>query len=158
GVYPILGPKIFGAAGIDVKVTLVPTSTADMTPQAQTLINNGVQEVMLLGAEAFCISAAKALRTLGFTGLLVLNPSCNTDAVHQGIGNNDNVRATSGTSPDPNNPEVVLYKAVMAKYAPGERTDGLAAGGYAIVLAMVRAMSGISGDVTPASVEANLES
>jgi branched-chain amino acid transport system substrate-binding protein len=155
-VYPKLGPAIFGAAGVGVEISLVPPATADMTPQVQTLISKGAGELVVIGPEAFCVSGLKAAKTLAFQGKIVMAPTCLTDAVARVPGGVAGVTVTTGAALDPGSKEVVLYNAVMSKYANGARTDGVATGGYATVLALIRALSSIAGEVTAASVGVSL--
>jgi len=50
------------------------------------------------------------------------------------------------------NAEAKLYRAVLDAYAPGTNPNDLAYVGYTMALGTVRALAGISGDVTPANV------
>ena len=74
-------------------------------------------------------------------------------------GGIDGVEIATNESLDPKDPQVALYEAVMAQYAPGtpphESGDS---GGFAAVVGFARAMTGVTGELTPAKVRAQLAS
>jgi branched-chain amino acid transport system substrate-binding protein len=125
-----------------------------MTPQIQAELNKNPDQVSIIGNDTFCISAIKALRTLGYAKQIVVIPTCVSDAAKKALGSQLNgVVMLTTSSTDTSSHEVALYNAVMAAYAPGTPPNGsVTPGGYAVVLGFARAMSGITGDITPATV------
>ena len=101
-----------------------------MTPQIQAEISKGVNFIQVLGDPSFCTSALKAAKTLDFTGTIALIAQCIDSSSASGIpgGYKGDVLLTTSTT-DPTNPDVKLYKAVMAKVRQGhfavrQRGDG----------------------------------
>jgi branched-chain amino acid transport system substrate-binding protein len=69
-------------------------------------------------------------------------------------GGYNGVKQITQISTNPNDPEVKLFNAVMKTYSPSTQIVDVTAGAYATVLAFARAMSGLTGDITPATVQA----
>jgi branched-chain amino acid transport system substrate-binding protein len=149
---------LFDKAGLSVDYVAIPPGTPDMTPQVQDALGRGAQMFNIIGDPAFCISALGALNTLGFNGVRLVNPQClDANSATSIPGGIDGVKVATTESLDARDPEVALYEAAMARYSPG--TDphfSSTSGGFAIVLAFARAMSGLSGDLTPDSVRSTL--
>jgi ABC-type branched-subunit amino acid transport system substrate-binding protein len=160
GPVKAVGKKFFDDAGISVDYIAVPPGTPDMTPQVQAAIGRGAEMFMILGDPAFCISALSALSTLGFTGTKLVIPQClNPDVAKSVPGGLDGVKLSTTEALDASDKEVALYEAVLDHYAPGTPPHVSAtSGGYAIVLAFARAMTGHQGEFTPESVKQSLES
>jgi branched-chain amino acid transport system substrate-binding protein len=149
-----IAPIFYKNAGATVDTVAVPPGVADMTPQIQAELNKNPDQVAIIGNDTFCISAIKALRTVGYSKPIVVIPTCVSDASRKALGSQLNgiVEITSAST-DPAAHEVALYDAVMGAYAPSTAPNGsVTAGGYAVVLSFARAMTGLSGPVTPASV------
>jgi len=152
-----LDPPFYKNVGIAVDVIPIPPGTADMTPQIQAELDKNPDQFSMLGNVPFCVSAIKALKTLDFTKPIVVVPQCISAASAPSIpGGYAGIKLVTNSTISPTDPDVKLYLAVMAKYAPSTSPFGLGvtAGGFAAVMAFVRAMSGVSGPLTPASVEA----
>lgn len=145
---------VFKNVGIKLSVVAIPPGTADMTPQVQAAIANNPGLVHITGNDTFCISAMQALRSLNYEGKIVLIGQCQSDAFNKTLkGKLAGVVLSTGFSKDPADPEVALYQAVMKKYSPDTDANGTVAyGGYASVVGLARAMKGLSGDVTSASI------
>lgn len=156
-----IGPIFYKNAGATLDTVAVSPGVADMTPQIQAEIDKKPDQVSIIGNDTFCISAIKALRTVGYTKPIVVIPTCISDAARKALGSELNgvVEITSGST-DPAAHEVALYEAVMAAYAPGTPpyASSVTAGGYAVVLSFARAMTGLTGAITPASVFKTAES
>jgi branched-chain amino acid transport system substrate-binding protein len=130
-------------ADMGLITTAVPLGTPDVTPQAQAALSAGAKEFLIVGDNSLCVSTLKALNTLGFKGKVVGNMNCLTgNAVPGGF---DGLVQANISTPDPSNPDVALFQAVGATYAPGTpaTSAGLADAGYAIVMGFQRAMKGI---------------
>lgn len=160
GPIKALGQPLFDKAGLSVDYVAIPPGTPDMTPQVQDALGRGAQMFNIIGDPAFCISALGALNTLGFNGVRLVNPQClDSNSATSIPGGIDGVKVATTESLDARDPEVALYEAAMAHYSPG--TDphfSSTSGGFAIVLAFARAMSGLSQDLTPDSVRSTLAS
>jgi branched-chain amino acid transport system substrate-binding protein len=151
-----IDPIIFKAAGVPVDVVPIPSGTPDMTPQIEAEISKGVNFIQVLGDPSFCTSALKAAKTLDYSGTVALIAQCIDASSASGIpgGYKGDMLLTSSTT-DPTNPDVKLYKAVMAKFAKGTSpfANGVTAGGYLTVLSFARAMTGLTGATTSADIE-----
>jgi branched-chain amino acid transport system substrate-binding protein len=149
-----LGGAFYKNAGATMTAVPIPPGTADMTPQIQATLNKNPDQVSIIGNDTFCISAIEALRTLGYTKQIVIDASCVTGAAKKALGSRlKGVVELTASSTDPATHEVALFNAVMAAYAHGTSlTTTSAQGGYAVVLGFARAMTGISGAITPDTV------
>jgi branched-chain amino acid transport system substrate-binding protein len=150
-----LGGLVFKNAGVGLQVIRVARSTADMTPQVQAARDAGADSLGVVGTGTFCaafLSAASAVAP----GIPLLGVApCAAKAV------------TSVSPPeavarfvipqlfrvDGNDPGVLLYQRVMAKY--GSRAalgDPLTAYGYGAIIALTGFLHGATGALTPANV------
>ncbi|MCU1343798.1 MAG: putative branched-chain amino acid transport system, partial [Acidimicrobiia bacterium] len=154
-----LMPIIWKNAGIPVDIVPIAPGVADMTPQAQAELAKKPDLIEVLGDVTFCSSALKALKTLGYSKTLVIIPQCVTSTSAAGIpGGYTGMLEATVYSNDPTDAENQLYKAAMTKYSSGTDpyANGVTSGGWAVVLGAVRALTGLTGDITPASVKAAL--
>jgi branched-chain amino acid transport system substrate-binding protein len=155
GIGPVqqLGTTFYKNAGATLDTVPVPPGTADMTPQIQAALNKNPDQVAILGPDTFCISAINALRTLGYTKQIVVDASCISKGSQKALGSKlKGVVLLTNTSTDPAKHEVGLYNAVMAAYAPGTLQNVNTQSGYAVMMGFARAMTGISGAITPGTV------
>ena len=158
GPVKTLGTVFYKNAGATLDVVTIPLGTADMTPQVQSELSKNPDQFALVGDSAFCNSAVKAIRTLGFSKPIIGIPQCLpfTQTIPGGL---TGVKILTAASTDPSDSEVKLYDAVMATYAPGTNAAGdVTSGGYAAVLGFARAMTGLSGDLTAANINSALAS
>lgn len=155
-----IAPQFFNHSGLSVSFIPVAPGTPDMTPQIQGALSSGAQQFTVIGDSAFCISALGALKTLGFSGNVVINSQCfSKDLAGSVSGGVDGVQIATNESLDPKDPEVALYEAVMAKYAPSVPPHmGGNSNGFAAVVGFVRALKGFTGDLTPDTVRTTLAS
>jgi branched-chain amino acid transport system substrate-binding protein len=157
GPIKAVGPIFYKNAGVDLNVVPVSPSVADPTPQIQSAISAGAQQFAVVGNPTLCTASLKALKTLGFKGPVVVIPQCLEEGAGATIpGGYEGVTLLTSTTDDASDPDVKLYDAVMTKYAKGVRTGGVAPGGYIAVIALQRALEGMTGDLTAASVTAAL--
>jgi branched-chain amino acid transport system substrate-binding protein len=153
GAVQQLGSVFYKAAGATLDPVPIPPGAADFTAQIQAELNKNPDQIALIGSDTFCISAVNALRTLGYSKPIVIDASCISPTIKKALGSKlKGVVLLTITSTDPAAHEVALYKAVMAAYRGGTTSVLQAQGGYSIVLSFARAMSGISGAITPATV------
>jgi branched-chain amino acid transport system substrate-binding protein len=152
-----LDPILYKNAGIPVDVVPIAPGTPDMTPEVQAEISKGTDFFAVLGDVSFCTSAIKALKTLSYSGPIVLIAQCIDSGSSAGIPGGYagdiviTVASTSTTDPD-----VELYEAAMKQWAPGTGpfANGVTQGGFATVLAFARAMKGLTLPASSASIEA----
>ena len=151
-----LEPIIYKSTGIPVDVVAIASGTADMTPQVQAEISKGTNFIDVLGDPSFCTSVLKAAKTLDFKGTIAMIAQCIDSTSSAGIpgGYKGDVLLTTATT-DPNNADVKLYKAAMAKYAKGTSpfANGVTAGGFLTVITFARAMKSLTGAPTSAAIE-----
>jgi branched-chain amino acid transport system substrate-binding protein len=142
-------PLFYKNAGVTPDVIVVPVGQADMTPQVQAGVSAGDGGFAMVGNPAFCTSAIKAIQTVGFKGPVVVIQQClDQSSASATNGGYKGVKMLTATNTDPKNKEYKQYLAVMKKYAKGTDTGGVAPGGYANVIALVKALPNLTGDVT----------
>ena len=129
---------IFTQFDLDLVATAVPPGTPDVTPQVQAAMSDGADEFVVIGDSTLCINTLKALKTLGFDGTIMVNPQCLGGLAEAVPGGIDGVHVASISSTDPEDEEVALYDAVVAKYSPDTKPGTNAEPGYAVTLAFVR--------------------
>ena len=148
-------PIFYKNAGVTPDIIVVPPGQADMTPQVQAGISNGDGAFALFGSAPFCTSAIKALTTVGFKGPITAIEQC-VDSTSAKATNGGYKGVNVLSSRNSTNKEYAEYLAVMKKYAKGVDTGGVAPGGYASVLALVRALPNLTGDVTAQTISAGM--
>jgi branched-chain amino acid transport system substrate-binding protein len=150
-------PIFYKNAGVTPDVIVVPVGQADMTPQIQAGISNGDGAFNVFGNPAFCTSAIKGLTTVQFKGPVIAIPQCvDQTSAKATNGGYKGVKVLTATNTSPASKDYRQYLAVMKKYAKGVDTGGVAPGGYASVLAVVRALPNLTGDVTAQTVSAGM--
>jgi branched-chain amino acid transport system substrate-binding protein len=149
-----IDPTFYKNAGATLDVVSIPPGVADMTPQVQAELAKNPDQVSIIGNDTFCVSAIKALKSLGYTKQIVVIPQCISPTAISELGNDlTGLTEVTPLSTDPSQPEVALYNAVMAAYAPGTPPNGsVTPGGYGAVMSFVRAMTAATGPITPATV------
>ena len=150
-----IDPIFYKNAGAALDVVAIAPGTPDMTPQIQAELAKSPDQVSMVGNDTFCTSVIKALKTLGYAKQIVVIPQCISPAAASAIpGGFAGITLLTSFSQDSKDPEVALYDAVMAAYAPGTSPNGsVTSGGYAAVMSFYRGMTGVTGDITPAVVE-----
>jgi branched-chain amino acid transport system substrate-binding protein len=148
-------PIFYKNAGVTPDIIVVPPGQADMTPQVQAGISGGDGAFALFGSPPFCTSAIKALTTVGFKGPVTAIEQC-VDQTSAKATNGGYKGVNVLTSRNSTNKEYAQYLAVMRKYAKGVDTGGVAPGGYTAVLALVRALPNLTGDVTAQTISAGM--
>ncbi|MBL7488520.1 ABC transporter substrate-binding protein [Frankia sp. AgB1.9] len=159
GVLEASAPATFKKAGIDFKMVAIAPGTADMTPQMQPIAAGG-GEVFILGNDSFCISALNGLKAVGFTGPISAIVQCITDATRTAVSGSVlkgiNVAATAPLGTD--NPSTTLFNTVSATYGKGIDTSKIAGLNTFMAVAGLQAgLAGLTGDVTPATVNAAIK-
>jgi branched-chain amino acid transport system substrate-binding protein len=157
GVLEEAAPLFYDQVGVEVDVVTVPPETPDMTPNIAAELANDPGQFAIVGDPAFCAKALTGLANAGFDGTIMVIPHCLDDAVVESATNLDGAVMTTFTTTDPDSEEHQLYDAVMESYADASvDRGGVAPTGYQAVVGFVRAMAGLTGDVTAESVQAAL--
>jgi branched-chain amino acid transport system substrate-binding protein len=147
----IAGP-IFKKAGVGLDIVAISPQTADMTPQIQQAITNGDKALVITGTDAFSANAIKTIKQLGFTGPVILSTPP-TQALVDGVaGGLDGIVNFATVTTDPNDKDVQLYNAVLAKYAPDAGSDSQAPWSFALLMAFDEALAGNTGAIDAASI------
>ena len=157
-----LGGMVFGNAGVEFETITAAPGTPDLLPQLQTAVDGGADAIGVTGDVTFCTSFLQAYQTLALdTAKYVIAP-CVDPTVIESLGD---VLAGSflATVSSGQGEDTDIYGAITEKYAPDEDIDpdpqvsaGIAAGTSA-VLNLVRAMNGLTGDVTKETVMAQMK-
>jgi len=157
-----LGGLVFGNAGVEFETIAAAPGTPDLTPQLQAAVDGGADAIGVTGDVTFCTSFLQAYQTLGLdTPKYVIGP-CIDPTVIESLGPvlEGSFLATNVSA---EGEDADLYAAMLDSYAPDEDIDpdpivsaGVTAG-VSSVMNFVRAMSGLSGDVTQESVLAQMQ-
>jgi branched-chain amino acid transport system substrate-binding protein len=156
-----LGGMVFGNAGVEFEVITAAPGTPDLTPQLQTAVDGGADAIGVTGDVTFCTSFLQAFQTLGLDVPKDVIATCVDATVIDSLGD-----ALAGsylaTNASGQSADVELYAAMLATYAPDEDIDpdpivsaGVSAG-VSSVINLVRAMDGLTGDVTKDTVLAQM--
>lgn len=142
-----LATPIFKAAGISLKIVPIPAGTPDATSQVTAGIQNKPQAVGVIGDATMCSPTLSGLDTAGFTGPRYVITPCVDNAVTTAVGaaGFKNAKLVTTTNGDGTDAQARLYRAVMAKYAPGATTAGAAQTGFQSMLGFIRAAQGTTG-------------
>lgn len=154
-----IGKPFFAKAGIDLQIVTIAAGTPDASPQVSAALGKKPDAVAVIGESTVCTSVLQALGTLGGNTPRELVQSCVAPEVIDAVGAGmDGAQVFSGFDTASNHIEAQLYRQVMKKYSPGTPTQGYAAVGYQGVLGLVRALHGLTGEVTPKTIAAALGS
>ena len=153
-----IAEPIYDNLGVDLQISPIAPSVADMTPQLQEAIGSGAGLFTVTGTDDFNINGVNGLRQLGFTGPVVLgNPPA---AVLDALTTYDNLLGQGPQTSDPDDPDVQLMHAIWSTYTdvdPAE-ANGNATFAFATVLGFVRALTGATDAVDAATITAALSS
>lgn len=154
-----LGVPSFKAAGITLKVIGIPLGAPDATSEVSAGLGSKPQAIVVIGDATVCTSVLSAVQTLQPTiDKEIIQPCLDPSTIKAvGSGLNGAKVFTEGDTIS-SNPSAVLFRQVMAKYAPGVPTQGYAIVGYQGLLGLVYATKGLTGTVTPTSVDTTIKS
>ena len=156
-----LGGLVFANAGVEYDTIAAAPGTPDLTPQVQAAVDGGAEAIGVTGDVTFCTSFLQAYQTLAVDVPKYVIGPCVDPTVIESLGSvlEGSFLATNAAEGE----DTDLYGAMVAKYAPDEDIDpdpiissGVAAG-VGAVMNFVRAMEGLSGDVTKESVVAQMK-
>ncbi|MCF8587330.1 ABC transporter substrate-binding protein [Gordonia liuliyuniae] len=148
-----MGKPAFEASGVDLTITPIPLGTPDASSQVAAGVKDDPGMVGLVGDATMCSSTLKGLETVQYSGEKVVITACNDDSVIEGAGSAlDGSKIMTTTDASGDDDESKAYRAVMAKYAPGETTEGSAQTGYQSMMGLIRAASSVKGEPTPESI------
>ncbi|WP_068166017.1 ABC transporter substrate-binding protein [Rhodococcus phenolicus] len=150
-----MGKPIFQGFGVELEVVPMPLGVPDPTPVVTAGLTSNPDGVSFIGDAATCTSVLKAVQTTAPTVKKVLIPTCLDENVVKAIGI-DNVEGNIGiTATDAlsERPDTVLYRSILAEYAPDLSPTGYGSTGYQTVMALAAATTGISGEVDAASIQ-----
>jgi branched-chain amino acid transport system substrate-binding protein len=155
-----LGTTAFKNAKVGYKVIPVNLGTADITPQLESAVQWGAQAIGMTGDLTLCTSFFQAYQTLGLKlPRFVLSTCVDPSIINSSL---DSVMAGSVISSPgvTNSPDYATYAAITKKFAPTvnpspnvstNQSDGASA-----VWALLNAMAGYHGPVTPAGIKKQL--
>jgi len=154
-----LDPIFYKNAGVAVDIVAIPVGTADLTPQIQAELGKNPGQFQVFGDVSLCTAAIKAIKASTFTGSVVVIPQCITATSAASIpGGYAGLKLVTSASNDPTDPDNKIYIAAMKAYSPGTDpfVNGVTQGGFAAVLGFARAMTGATGDFSPAGINATI--
>ena len=152
-----LGGIVFGNAGVEFETITAAPGTPDLIPQLQSAVDGGADAIGVTGDVTFCTSFLQAYQTLALDVPKYVIAPCVDPTVIESLGD---VLAGSylATTTAGEGEDIDTYGAIVAKYAGDEDVDpdpsvsvGVAAGTLAI-MNLVRAMEGLTGEVTKDTV------
>ncbi len=156
-----MAKAFFAPAGIAVKVVTIPSNVADPTPQISAGLADKPDAVTILGDSRQCISSLKALKTAAPHVKKYLIASCLDKTVTDNVGMDAVAGAKAFTTviTTGDDPTVVKYRSVLAKYAPDVDPNGLAYLGYQVISSIAAVGTNLpAGPVTAAEYKAALSS
>jgi branched-chain amino acid transport system substrate-binding protein len=157
GAVDASAPLFYSRAKVKPNVVAIPPGTADMTPQIEAEMSHKPGQFAIIGVPSFCASAIQAIRSVGFTGNIVIIPGCADSSTAKLAGGLKGVKVVAASTNDPSSAEFKLFSAVIGKYAPGSELSGVIVDGYQAMAGFGRALAGLKGDVTRASVASALK-
>ncbi len=148
-----VGAPLFKAAGVALTIEPVPFGVADATPQVTAGLAGKPGGAAIVADAGTCTSILKALTTVS-PGLPTMgNTSCLNTSTLTALGSAMNgVKIMGRSATQSNDAEAQLYRYVMGKYYPSDTITGDTVTGYQGMLGLVRALSTLTGDPTPATI------
>ncbi|WP_218021676.1 ABC transporter substrate-binding protein [Nocardia harenae] len=150
-----LGRAAFEARGIELRVIPIPPGTPDATPQVSSAIGDDADAVAVATDPTVCTSVLKALDTLGATQEKLLISPCSDASTVEAVGDAiEGASVFSSADVSSDDPEAVLYRDVLDRYAGGAEIGGASYAGYQGMLGVVRASQALAGEPSAAAVGA----
>jgi branched-chain amino acid transport system substrate-binding protein len=154
-----IGNPIFQAAGVQLKVVPIPTAVPDPTPQLTAGLSDNPDAVAIVGDANMCISVLKTMQTVAPGKDRLVVPTCVAPEVVKAVGGPviEGVKDFTTVDIYSDDPDSVLYRSVMAQYAPNTDIGGYGYTGYQGVLGLYRVIEKLTGDISPATVTGALK-
>jgi branched-chain amino acid transport system substrate-binding protein len=148
-----IGAPLFKAEGVSLKTEGVPPGVPDATSQVTAGLQGSPSAVAVIADEGTCTSILKALNVVNPTIPKMAITSCLTTTATEALGSAMNgVKIFGASAPQAADPEGDLYRYVMATYAPKADPTGYTVTGYQSMLGLIRALAGLKGTPTPATI------
>lgn len=145
-----LAEPTFKAIGVDLNVVKIPAGTPDATSLVAAGLKDQPGAIGIIGDGTTCASTLKGLTTAGFTGQKFVIQSCLVPSVVSSVGDSlDGAFNLGWNDSTGDNDEANLFKAIMAKYAPGTKLDNYAPAGYQSTFGFIRAVNAGIGEKEP---------
>jgi ABC-type branched-subunit amino acid transport system substrate-binding protein len=157
GAVRAAAPLFYGRANVKVDVVAIPSATADMTPQIAAELSHKPGQFAIIGVPSFCASAIQAIKSVGFTGGIVVIPGCIDSTTAKIAGSLQGIKVVTASTSDPNSAEFKLFAAVTNKYATGSELSGPIVDGYQAMVGFGRAAAGLTGDITRSTITTALK-
>nr|WP_232541841.1 ABC transporter substrate-binding protein [Nocardia bovistercoris] len=150
----MLADPSFRGAGVALDLVGIPVGTPDMTPQVSAALAQNPDAVFMVGEGGLCTSVLRALETLNAKVDKLSVSTCVGQDVAEATGPAavEGTHVFSSAEMVSEHPDTVLFRTVMAKYAPQTDIYGFAFSGYQPLLGLVRAIQNVQGEYTAASV------
>lgn len=155
-----IGKLVFGNADVPVDVVPIPLGTPDATPQITTASNDGAEAFLVLGADAFCISALKAIRTVKPDAPITIPDRCITEGTGSSIPNGyEGMSVATSGDYNPETEDAKLFIAALAKYGDGATFGPVAGFGWVPMISLVQALNAVDNvELTPEGILAAVQS
>ncbi|WP_307874827.1 ABC transporter substrate-binding protein [Frankia nepalensis] len=155
-----VAPGRYKDNGLEYQLVTVPPGTADMTPQMKTVLDGGAGLVFVVGNDAFCISAFDGLKAVGYDGTISAISQCLSDATREAVSAEvlDGMVIGASVPVGGDEPSTTLYNTVLDTY--GDDIDQAAPAGrgmFVVLGGLVASLDNITGDITPATVNATIK-
>jgi branched-chain amino acid transport system substrate-binding protein len=157
GAIKVAAPLFYGNAKVKVDVVPVPPDAADMTPEIQAELSHSPGQFHIIGVPAFCARAIQALRSVNYTGDIIVISNCIDSTTAKTAGSLKGLKIVTVSSSDPNSAEFKLFSAVINKYAAGADLASGVTSGYQATVGLARGLGRLTGDVTRASIATALK-
>jgi branched-chain amino acid transport system substrate-binding protein len=148
----------FDTAGVGLDLVGVPSGTPDMTQQLRSALNKNPGAIVVVGDENLCISFLQGVKALAVKIPTLVIQTCTSASVVKAVGKDtlEGKIVAGANDATSNDAEAQLYRAIMDKYSPDTDKFGFAGYGYTSILSLVRGLSGMTGDVTPDTINTAL--
>ena len=153
-----VGAPLFKAAGVGFTIEPVPAGVGDATPQVTAGLSGKPGAAAIVADASTCTSVLQALSTVSPGLPTMTNTSCLNTSTLTALGSAMNgVKVFGRSATQSDNPEAQLYRYVIAKYYPTVNPSGDTVTGYQGMLGLIRALSGLTGDPTRATITAAIK-
>lgn len=148
----------FGKVGVELEIVPIPPGTPDLTPQLSAALSGGAEATAIIADATLCIGYLQAAAAVDPDGTHWIITTCVGDEVVDAVGEDalDGAVLMGGADPAGNDPDQVLFRDIMAQYAPDTELTGFTGAGYLAMLSLVRGVADIGTDVTAETIASTL--